>query len=101
MRYLVAKDKKRRKIFSNNEMSYTIFKALRSSDFYRSSYTVNRRISSFFYALNPYSYKTRIRNRCVMSGRGSAVYRKFRISRLELREFFGKGFLYGFRRSSW
>jgi small subunit ribosomal protein S14 len=32
------------------------------------------------------SSKSRIRNRCILTGRGNSVYRAFRISRIELRK---------------
>src|SRR5215468_4263395 len=47
------------------------------------------------------SSPTRIRNRCEMSGRPRAVYRKFKLSRLALRELASSGALPGVVKSSW
>ena len=47
------------------------------------------------------SSKTRIRNRCELTGRSRAVYRKFRLSRIMLREMGNKGLIPGLTKSSW
>ena len=47
------------------------------------------------------SAKIRIRNRCEMTGRHRGVYRKFRISRIALRELASKGIIPGMTKSSW
>src|SRR5258708_28354134 len=44
---------------------------------------------------------TRVRNRCELTGRARAVYRKFRISRIMLREMGNKGLIPGLTKSSW
>ena len=44
---------------------------------------------------------TRIRNRCELTGRSRAVYRKFRLSRVMLRELGNKGLIPGLTKSSW
>lgn len=43
----------------------------------------------------------RIRNRCILSGRGRSVYKKFNISRIKLRELASHGMLPGVRKASW
>lgn len=45
--------------------------------------------------------RTRVLNRCQISGRPKAVYRKFRVSRIVLRELAHKGQVPGMRKSSW
>ena len=44
---------------------------------------------------------TRIRNRCELTGRSRAYYRKFRLSRIMLREMGNKGLIPGLTKSSW
>ena len=44
---------------------------------------------------------TRIRNRCELTGRSRSVYRKFRLSRIMLREMGNKGLIPGLTKSSW
>jgi small subunit ribosomal protein S14 len=47
------------------------------------------------------SAKTRIRNRCEITGRPHGVYRKLKISRIALRELASKGIIPGMTKSSW
>ena len=44
---------------------------------------------------------TRVRNRCVVTGRSRAVYRKFKLSRIMIRELGNKGLIPGLTKSSW
>ena len=44
---------------------------------------------------------TRIRNRCEMTGRPRAYYRKHKLSRIALRELGSKGMIPGLLKSSW
>jgi small subunit ribosomal protein S14 len=47
------------------------------------------------------SSATRIHNRCAITGRPKAYYRKLRMSRIALREFGNKGLIPGLVKSSW
>ena len=47
------------------------------------------------------SSKTRIRNRCEISGRPHGFYRKLRISSIALRDLASKGRIPGMTKSSW
>ena len=47
------------------------------------------------------SSPTRIRNRCELTGRPRAVYRKFKLSRIALRELASSGCSPGVVKSSW
>jgi small subunit ribosomal protein S14 len=47
------------------------------------------------------SSPTRIRNRCEISGRPRAFYRKHKLSRIALRELGSKGMIPGLLKSSW
>jgi small subunit ribosomal protein S14 len=47
------------------------------------------------------SSQTRIRNRCSLTGRPRGYYRKFRISRIALRELASAGQIPGMVKSSW
>ena len=44
---------------------------------------------------------TRIRNRCEVTGRPRAYYRKLKMSRIAIREFGSKGLIPGLVKSSW
>ena len=47
------------------------------------------------------SSKTRIRNRCEITGRPRGFYRRFKISRVALRELSSRGLIPGVVKSSW
>ena len=47
------------------------------------------------------SSSTRVRNRCMVTGRARGVYRKFNISRIKLREMVSDGLIPGVRKASW
>ena len=47
------------------------------------------------------SAKIRVRNRCQITGRPHAVYRKLKISRIALRELASSGKIPGMTKSSW
>jgi len=99
MKYLIEKDKKRRKIFEFFEKKKLVLKAL----------SVDKRLPAslrLFYKMELHSFKrnasaTRIKNRCVITGRGRGVLKYFKMSRLQVRDTFFKGLLYGVRKSSW
>ena len=44
---------------------------------------------------------TRVRNRCALTGRPRAYYRKFDLSRIMLRDLSVRGMIPGVRKSSW
>lgn len=47
------------------------------------------------------SAKIRVRNRCELTGRPRSVYRKFKLSRIALRELAGSGLIPGVTKASW
>ena len=47
------------------------------------------------------SSRTRVRNRCVFSGRPRGVYRKFMLSRIAIRELASEGQIPGMIKASW
>ena len=47
------------------------------------------------------SAKVRVRNRCELTGRPRAVYRKFKLSRIALRELASTGQIPGMVKASW
>lgn len=46
-------------------------------------------------------FSTRKKNRCEITGRARGVYRKFRVSRIVLRELALRGMVPGMRKASW
>ena len=47
------------------------------------------------------SSPTRVRSRCLLTGRPRAVYRKFKLSRIALRTLASSGLIPGMTKSSW
>jgi ribosomal protein S14 len=100
MRYIVPKDKKRRLNFNKIEKRYRIMKIAKSSN--KLLPTLVNDFSKFYFdCMNKDFFFTRIVNRCVITGRSGGVLQFFKMSRMEIKSFFGAGKLYGFKRSSW
>jgi ribosomal protein S14 len=99
MKYLLEKDKKRRLIFLKYEKQRVCLKALAKDK--RLSLSVRLLYKMKLNLYNKNSSKTRIKNRCVTTGRARGVIRYFRMSRLEVRQLALKGFLNGLRKASW
>jgi small subunit ribosomal protein S14 len=49
----------------------------------------------------PPKFSTRVVRRCEITGRSRGVYRKFRVSRIVLRELAHQGMIPGMRKASW
>ena len=60
-----------------------------------------RRVYSGSQELPRNANPTRIRNRCELTGRPRAYYRKFRLARVMLRDLANKGLIPGVTKSSW
>lgn len=100
MRYIVTKDKRRRLNFVKFEKRRLIMKiAKKGHNFLDKS--MNDFVKAYFRTTNKDFFFTRIVNRCVITGKSGGVFRFFKLSRMEVKSFFGAGKLYGFKRSSW
>nr|YP_009755801.1 ribosomal protein S14 [Gonatozygon brebissonii]QIQ23079.1 ribosomal protein S14 [Gonatozygon brebissonii] len=95
----VIRDQKRRVQFSRYELKRMLYKAisqdrkLSPSDRYEYSLKLSKMPRN--------SSRTRIRNRCILTGRSRAVYKMFRLSRIVFRELASRGALLGISKSSW
>jgi len=88
------RDINKRKLFKNTELIQRVNKVL-----YFSLKTNTLKII----LLENYSYyfsQVQIKNFCVVSGRSRGVHRKFKISRILLRELSGKGYFFGLKKAS-
>lgn len=99
MKYLIEKDKKRRVLFEQYEKKKLVLKALVKDN--RLPYAL--RLMYKLDMLNFYknTSKTRIKNRCVFSGRSRGIVKSFRMSRLMLKSNILRGFVTGIRKASW
>jgi len=102
MRYLVAKDRKRRALFAKSEMKQTVFKILRKNKlFAEKNKTLITKIKKYYRNSPRDQFYSRIRARCVVSGKSGWIFTRLKVSGMQLREMYGKGYFYGFKNSSW
>ena len=96
---IIQRDKKRRKLvnqFSNKRSELKKLVMDRSSSAEK-IFDASLKLA----ALPRNSSKVRVHNRCEITGRPRAVYRKFRLGRIKLRDLASKGQIPGMLKSSW
>ena len=95
----INKNERRKKLVQQNAAKYAKLKAIADDE---SKDETERLIARLKMAELPRNGNpTRVRNRCELSGRSRAYYRKFRLSRIMLRELANKGLIPGVIKSSW
>ena len=95
----INKNERRKKLVAQNAAKYAKLKAIADDE---SRDETERLIARLKMAELPRNgNKTRVRNRCELTGRSRAYYRKFRLSRIMLRELANKGLIPGVTKSSW
>jgi len=95
----INKNEKRKKLVARYAPKYARLKAIAADE---SLDETERLIARLKMAELPRNGNpTRIRNRCELTGRPRAYYRKFRLCRVQLRELANKGLIPGVTKSSW
>jgi small subunit ribosomal protein S14 len=95
----INKNERRRKLVKKYAGRYARLKAIANDE---SKDDTERLIARLKMAEIPRNGNpTRVRNRCEVTGRSRAVYRKFRLSRIMIRELGNKGLIPGLTKSSW
>lgn len=95
----INKNERRRKLVQKYASKYAKLKAIADDE---SKDDTERLIARLKMAEIPRNGNpTRIRNRCELTGRSRGFYRKFRLSRIMLRELANKGLIPGVTKSSW
>jgi small subunit ribosomal protein S14 len=95
----INKNERRRKLVKKYAGQYARLKAIADDE---SKDDTERLIARLKMAEIPRNGNpTRVRNRCEITGRSRAYYRKFRLSRVMLRELANKGLIPGVTKSSW
>ena len=95
----INKNERRKKLVAQNASKYAKLKAIADDE---SKDETERLIARLKMAELPRDGNpTRVRNRCELTGRSRAYYRKFRLSRIMLRELANKGLIPGVIKSSW
>ena len=96
---MIERDLKRRKLAKSCDAKRTRLKAIIKD---QSKPAEERFMAALKLAEVPRnSSKTRIRNRCLVSGRPRGFYRKLKMSRLALRQLGSEGKIPGLVKSSW
>jgi ribosomal protein S14 len=86
-----------RLIFEKNELQVLILRFFKKNQFLSKKSALFSNI--FPSKLSRGLYK--FRNRCILTSRSRGVFSKLSISRIFFRKIFSKGFLPGYRKSSW
>ena len=96
---VVQRNLKRTRLYNNSKNKRAELKLVRNSK----SITLEERFEAqmALAKLPRNSSKNRIRNRCLLSGRGRGVYRKFNLSRIWIRKLASEGKLPGVIKGSW
>ena len=95
----VNKNERRKKLVAKTASKYAKLKATAND---KSVDDTERLIARLKMAELPRNGNpTRIRNRCELTGRERGYYRKFRLSRIMLRDMGNKGLIPGLTKSSW
>ena len=95
----INKNERRKKLVEKQAAKYAKLKAIANDE---AKDDTERLIARLKMAEIPRNGNpTRVRNRCEITGRSRAYYRKFRLSRVMLRELANKGLIPGVTKSSW
>jgi small subunit ribosomal protein S14 len=95
----IERDKKRRDLASLYEKKRLVFKSISANHNIELGirWKANLELSN----LPKNSSKTKLVNRCILTGRSRAVDQDFKISRMCLRDLAGSGSIPGLKKSSW
>lgn len=99
MKNLIQKDKKCRLLFRSYEYKRLVLKSLLMSP--TLPFPIKSKIQALIAGLPRNSSLSRVRNRCIFTGRPRGVYRKFKVSRIIFRSLASNGLLPGLKKSSW
>ncbi len=96
---MIERDRKRRKLVKSHAAKRAELKAIIKDQ----SVPADERFQAVLKLdkLSSNGSKTRLRNRCSLTGRPRSYYRKFSLSRIALRDLASRGELPGVTKSSW
>ncbi len=95
----INKNEKRKKLVTKYAGRYARLKAVANDESVDDSERLIARLKLAEIPRN--GNPTRVRNRCELTGRPRAYYRKFRLCRIQLRDLANKGLIPGVTKSSW
>lgn len=93
------KDSKKRKLYIKTELTQRLTKIL---CFSFNTHLLNFALLNSSFMSTEYNYfRTHIKNFCIVSGRSRAIHKKFKVSRILLRQLSSKGYFFGLKKASW
>jgi len=95
----INKNERRKKLVQKYAAKYAKLKAIADDESLDESERLIARLKMAEIPRN--ANPTRVRNRCVTTGRPRGYYRKFGLCRVELRDLANKGMIPGVTKSSW
>lgn len=101
MKKLVSKDKQRRQLESKFYYKRLLLKYILRKNYIKDDFYLYMNIKNKLETMPINTSKTRINNRCFVTGRSFGVYRKFKLSRINIRELGSNGMISGLKKSSW
>jgi ribosomal protein S14 len=104
MRYISAKERKKRLLFVKNESMFLVLKTLAKTKLPASKRlrkSLRARPNAGFRSFFANGFFSRLTNRCLITGRAHGIMSFFKLSRLQMRDMYGRGYFYGVKKSSW
>lgn len=95
----IQKDIKKRNKFLKQELRQLLNLSMSNNTLLTNK--IRKSFALKVWSIGQSSSVTRIKNRCVLTGRSKAIYRMFKVSRLMLRQLASNGFVNGVRKASW
>ena len=95
MKYLIKKEKIKRILFLNKELIFSVLKFLKKNT--KIIKSIRWKASSFFFKINQNKFKTKIVNRCIISGRQKGILTKFKLSRILFAKYAYSGNLFSIK----
>lgn len=99
MKKQIKKNINQRKFFKTNEKKRLILKSIINNLNFEKK--IRWKIQKKLIKFSNNSSLTRIKNRCILTGRSRSVYRLFKLSRIQLRKLASNGSLPGVSKYSW
>lgn len=99
MQKIIQKNIKQRNLFYSFEKKRLILRIICKNNFFNNKIRIS--VKQKFLYLSNNSSITRIKNRCILTGRGKKIYRFFRLTRHALKEKSSQGYLPGLSKYNW
>lgn len=99
MKYLIRKDKKRRILVKKYELKRLVLKSIISDQ--NLALIIRENSYNALVKLKNNTALSRIKNRCIVSGRSKSIFSKYKVSRFTFKMLFTSKQLSGFKHRIW